>query len=222
MLEGLSGGRRPRSTINNHSWQRLGRNVGIAIALTIPYFLLTKLSQGLMRESQPEFAFFWPPTGFATAIMICLRRPTRWLFLFGVPVANLVAELTVPVGTIGLGEMGMFAVGNVAEPLVTAALVERYLGANFSIERSRDLLGLFAAALVGITLSATWYACVYKLALCPRRHPAMPAGGGDRLPAHDTDPPESPLYVTDSRRLVLHRGPSAWGRAGAATAFHPR
>jgi signal transduction histidine kinase len=167
MLEGLSGGSRPRSNINNRSGQQLGRNVGTAIALIVLYFLLTKLSQGLMRESQPEFAFFWPPTGFAAAIMICLRRPTRWLFLFGVPVANVVAELTVPVGTIGLGEMGMFAVGNVAEPLVTATLVERYLGANFSIERSRDLLGLFAAALVGITLSVTWYASVYKLALYP-------------------------------------------------------
>ena len=158
---------RPRAIIINHSWRQRAHNVGIAIALTVLYFLVTRLSQGLMRESRPEFAFFWPPTGFAAAIMICVRRPTRWLFVFGVLVANIVAALTDPLGNLRLGEIGMFAVGNVAEPLVTATLVQRYLGVRFSIERSRDLLGLFAAALVGITVSATWYTTAYKLALYP-------------------------------------------------------
>jgi len=168
MLEGLSrrDPRQPSISIN-HSWRRLGRDAGIAIALTAVYFLVTRLSQGLMRESQPEFAFFWPPTGFATAIMICTRGPERWLFLLGVLVANLLATLTDPVGRVSLGETGMFLIGNVAEPLVTASLVERYLGVNFSIERSRGLLGLFAAALVGVTVSATWYASAYKFALYP-------------------------------------------------------
>jgi signal transduction histidine kinase len=95
--------------------------------------------------------------------MIALGLPARWLFLSGVVIANIIANFT----TNSPGEIFMFAIGNVAEPLIIAKLVEHHFGRNFSLGRTRDLLGLFAAALAGIIVSVTWYAIGYKLVLKP-------------------------------------------------------
>jgi signal transduction histidine kinase len=149
---------RPRSTIADQDWWPTVRKV---IALTIFYFLITWLSWGLTREPYRQAAFFWPPTGFAAAAMIALGRPTRWLFVSGVAIANIIAHVTFINSS--AGEIFTFAIGNVAEPLITAKLVEHHFGMNFSLGRTRDLLGLFAAAFAGIIVSVTWYAMAYKL-----------------------------------------------------------
>lgn len=165
MLKSFSGnGQRLRSTTADQDWWPSVRTV---IALTIFYFLITWLSWGLTREPYRKAAFFWPPTGFAAAAMIALGRPTRWLFVSGVAIANIIAHVTFIDSSVG--EIFTFAIGNVAEPLITAKLVEHHFGMSFSLGRTRDLLGLFAAAFAGIIVSVTWYAIAYKL-MMPKEH----------------------------------------------------
>jgi signal transduction histidine kinase len=158
MLKSFSGNdQRLRSTLADEDWWPSVRKV---IVLTIFYFLITRLSWGLTREPIRQAAFFWPPTGFAAAAMIALGRPTRWLFVSGVAIANIIAHVTFINSS--AGEIFTFAMGNVAEPLITAKLVEHHFGMNFSLGRTRDLLGLFAAAFAGIIVTVTWYAIAYK------------------------------------------------------------
>ena len=128
--------RRLRFLIGERTW-RWGRNVCIAIAFGLFYFLVTRLSQGLQREPHREAAFFWPPTGFAAAVMIALGPQVRWTLVSAIVVVNIAANLTTQIAYVTLGQTFMFAVGNVAEPLIIATLVEHYFGKNFSLDRAR-------------------------------------------------------------------------------------
>jgi signal transduction histidine kinase len=158
--------RRLRFLVGERAW-RWGRNVGIAIAFGLLYFLVTRLSQGLWRDPHGEAAFFWPPTGFAAAVMIALGPRVRWPLVSAIVVLNILAELTTQIADVTLGQTFMFAIGNVAEPLIIAKLVEHYFGKNFSLNRARDLFGLFGAACVGIIITVTWYASALKMVLDP-------------------------------------------------------
>ena len=158
--------RRLQFLVGERTW-RWGRNVGITIAFGLLYFLVTRLSQGLWREPPGEAAFFWPPTGFAAAVMIALGPQVRWPLVSAIVVLNIVAELTMQIAYVTLGQTFMFAIGNVAEPLIIAKLVEHYFGRNFSLNRARDLFGLFGAACVEIIITVTWYASALKMVLDP-------------------------------------------------------
>jgi signal transduction histidine kinase len=51
--------------------------------------------------------------------------------------------------------------GNTAEPLIIALLVQHYFGAHFKIDRLYCVLGLFAAAVAGTVVASTWWTFVY-------------------------------------------------------------
>src|ERR1700680_1890265 len=110
--------------------------------------------------------------------------PTRWVGMIGLPVAVGIAYflaaqlslalLTKPEGVavfwpaagvsagvlIALGPRARLSVA--AEAVLTAWLIEHYLGPSFNLGRLRSVLGLVAAALIGTAASGIGGALAFK------------------------------------------------------------
>jgi signal transduction histidine kinase len=158
MLEGLAGGQPQRSAADALA-RRWVRSVGLAAAVGLAYFLAARLSVGLVLK--PEgVAVFWPAAGISTGVLIALGPRSRWPVAAGVTIATVVIHLLIadPLWAgIALG------LSNAAEAVITAALIERYFGTDFSIGRLRQVLGLLVAAIVGTAVSGIGGAVTYRL-----------------------------------------------------------
>jgi PAS domain S-box-containing protein len=124
-------------------------SVGLAAAVGVAYFLSAQLS--LLLLTKPDgVAVFWPAAGVSAGALIALGHTARWPVAAGAMVATIVANLmggrTFPGAVI-------FALCNAGEALLTAELIERYFGPNFSLDRLRHVLGLLAAAIIGAAVS---------------------------------------------------------------------
>jgi signal transduction histidine kinase len=125
----------------------------------LAYFLAARLSVGLVLK--PEgVAVFWPAAGISSGVLIALGPRSRWPVAAGVTVATIVIHQLIadPLWAgIALG------LSNAAEAVITAALIERYFGTDFSIGRLRQVLGLLVAAIVGTAVSGIGGAVTYRL-----------------------------------------------------------
>jgi signal transduction histidine kinase len=133
--------------------------VVLAVVVGVAYFVAGRLGVGLVL--QPEgVAVFWPAAGISSGVLIALGPRARWPVAAGVIGATMVVHLVIGeplwAGT-GLG------LCNAAEALITAELIERYFGTDFSLDRLRQVLGLLFAALVGTAISAVGGAVIYRL-----------------------------------------------------------
>jgi signal transduction histidine kinase len=133
--------------------------VVLAVIVGLAYFLAGRLGVGLVM--QPEgVAVFWPAAGISSGVLIALGPRARWPVAAGVIGATMVVHLVIDepfwVGT----ALGLC---NAAEALITAGLIERYFGTDFSLERLRQVLGLIFAALVGTVISGIGGAVIYRL-----------------------------------------------------------
>lgn len=159
MLEAIPAHGQPlHSTIDQRS-QGWVRGVGLAVAVGVTYLLVAWMSVHLLITH--AYAFFWPAAGFASGILIALGPRARWCLAAGV----LVAEVMLKAFSIyydGLTSAFAFTLGNTAEPLIVAGLLERFVRADFSLGRLGHLFGLFAAASVGCAAVAIGYAIVLK------------------------------------------------------------
>ena len=139
--------------------RRWARSVGLAAAVGVAYFLAARLSVGLVLK--PEgVAVFWPAAGISSGVLIALGPRSRWPVAAGVTVATIVIHQLIadPLWAgIALG------LSNAAEAVITAALIERYFGTDFSIGRLRQVLGLLVAAIVGTAVSGIGGAVTYRL-----------------------------------------------------------
>jgi signal transduction histidine kinase len=139
--------------------RRWARRVGLAAAVGVAYFLAARLSVGLVLK--PEgVAVFWPAAGISSGVLIALGPRSRWPVAAGVTVATIVIHQLIadPLWAgIALG------LSNAAEAVITAALIERYFGTDFSIGRLRQVLGLLVAAIVGTAVSGIGGAVTYRL-----------------------------------------------------------
>ena len=132
--------------------------VGLAVAVGLVYFLAARLSVRLL--SAEGVAVFWPAAGVSSGVLIALGPRARW------PVAAGVAAATVVVHQlIGDPLWAGIALGlsNAVEALITAGLLVRYFGADFSIGRLRPVLGLLMAAVIGTAISGIGGAVTYRL-----------------------------------------------------------
>ena len=120
-------------------------SIGLAVAVGIAYFLAARLSLYLLTKPD-GVAVFWPAAGVSSGVLIALGRDARWPVAAGTMVATIVANL---MGDRNVWSAFAFALCNAGEPLLTAWLIERYFGLNFSLDRLRHVLGLVAAAIVG-------------------------------------------------------------------------
>jgi len=119
--------------------------IGLAVAVGIAYFLAARLSLSLLTKSD-GVAVFWPASGVAAGALIALGPGARWPVAIGAMAATIVANL---LGDRTFAGATTFALCNAGEAMLTAGLIERRFGSDFSLERLRDVLGLVAAAVFG-------------------------------------------------------------------------
>jgi signal transduction histidine kinase len=135
-------------TADDLPWRWAG-SIIVAAAVGLAYLLVAFLSYGLILESE-GLAVFWPASGIAPGLLIALGSRARWPVVGGVIVA-VVANHLIIANPLRVGIA--FALSDAAETLIIAGLIERYFGSGFSLDRLRHVLGLFAAAVVGISVS---------------------------------------------------------------------
>jgi signal transduction histidine kinase len=132
------------------------RGIGIAAGVGVAYFLAAELSNGFLIT--PETVIFWPAAGISSGALISLWSIARWPVLAGVMVATAAANL---LRHFGVAVTAAWVLGNTAEPLIIALLMQHYFGAHFKIDRLYCVLGLFAAAVAGSAVASTWWTFVY-------------------------------------------------------------
>lgn len=129
--------------------QELVRSIGLSVLIALAYFLAARLS--LLLLTKPDgVAVFWPASGVAAGALIALGPSARLPVALGAAVATIVANL---MGDRTLMSAVVFALCNAGEALLAGWLVERYFGLDFSLNRLRHVLGLFAAAVVAAAVS---------------------------------------------------------------------
>jgi PAS domain S-box-containing protein len=133
--------------------------IGLAFAVGIAYFFAAKL--GLALRTQPDgVAVFWPAVGVSSGVLIALGRDARLPVVGGTMVATFIATLT---GGQSVWGATVFALCDAGETLLTAWLIERYFGSDFSLDRLRDVLGLLVAAAVATAAAGVGGTVAYKL-----------------------------------------------------------
>jgi PAS domain S-box-containing protein len=133
--------------------------IGLAVAVGIAYFLAARLSLSLLTKPD-GVAVFWPASGVAAGVLIALGPGARWPVAIGAMAATIVANL---LGDRTFAGAITFALCNAGEAILTAGLVERQFGSDFSLDRLRHVLGLLAAAAVGAAVSGIGGLLGFKL-----------------------------------------------------------
>src|SRR5258708_15616703 len=132
---------------------------GLAAAVAVAYFLAGRLGVGLILK--PEgVAVFWPAAGISSGVLIALGRRARWPVAAGVIAATVVVHLLIADPLWAGMALGL---SNAGEALITAGLIEYYFGADFSLDRVRQVIGLLAAAIAGTAVSGVGGAVTYRL-----------------------------------------------------------
>jgi integral membrane sensor domain MASE1 len=129
--------------------RRWVRQLGLAAAVGLAYFFAAQLSLNLL--SKPDgVAVFWPAAGVSAGVLIALGRSARLPVALGAMMATFVANI---MGDRTLLSAIAFAFCNAGEALLTAWLIERYVGPRFTLGRLRHVLALLAAAVVATAVS---------------------------------------------------------------------
>jgi signal transduction histidine kinase len=137
--------------------RRWVRDVGLAAAVGAAYFLVARLSVGLVLEPT-GVAVFWPAAGITSGFLIALGPRARWPMAAGVIGASVAVHYAEPLWAgIGLG------LCNAAEALLIAGLIQRYFGSDFNLDRLSQVVGLLAAAVAATVVSGTGGAMTYRL-----------------------------------------------------------
>jgi diguanylate cyclase (GGDEF)-like protein/PAS domain S-box-containing protein len=120
---------------------------GKVLALALAYFVAAKGGLALAYENSSVTAV-WPPTGIALAALVLWGRRLWPGVALGALLANSWTGVP-PITVLGI------TVGNTLEALVGATLLVSVGGFRPSLERSRDVLALAAAAVLSTPVSAT-------------------------------------------------------------------
>jgi integral membrane sensor domain MASE1 len=126
-------------------------NIGLAGAVGLVYFLLACFVILGLRAA--GLAMIWLPAGFATGVLIVLGPRARLPVAAGVVIAVVLVECVVRDDRslwIALAD----SLCDASEPLIIAELIRRYFGEPFTLDQVRNVVGMFAAILVGVILSA--------------------------------------------------------------------
>jgi signal transduction histidine kinase len=124
--------------------------VGLAIALGVFYFLAARLSLALITKPD-GVAVFWPAAGVSSGALIALGHGARSPVAAGAIGATILAHLLA--GDPLIWSVIVFALCNAGEAVLTAWLIDRYFGADFNLDKLRNVLGLLIAATVGTAVA---------------------------------------------------------------------
>jgi signal transduction histidine kinase len=137
-------------------------------AIGLAYFVVAEIaSQGLVL--QPDgVSVFWPSAGISSGALIVLGPRGRWSAAIGIALAEIAIGLTAP-QAFWHAPWVITAVTlcDTLEPLIISSLIARYFGPDFALDCLRNLLGLLAAAVVGVAFSSLGGAVTLRLALGP-------------------------------------------------------
>ena len=157
MPEGLSAGAQRRQTTGLLRRGVVG--VVLAAVVGLAYFLAARLSVDLVLK--PEgVAVFWPAAGISSGVLVALGPCARWPVAAGVTLATIVIHQLIADPLWAGTALGL---SNAAEALITAALIERFFGSDFSLDRLRHVLGFLVAAIIGTAASGIGGAVTYRL-----------------------------------------------------------
>jgi PAS domain S-box-containing protein len=123
-------------------------SISLAVVVGCVYVLSANASLALLTPD--GVAVFWPAAGVAAGTLIALGPHARWAVVAGTIVGTIVANL---LGDRNVLSSIVFALCNAGEALLTAALVERFFGSPFNLDRLRHVLGLVGAAVVAAAVS---------------------------------------------------------------------
>jgi signal transduction histidine kinase len=137
-------------SVSGEPMRQWAGSVVLAIAVAIAYFLSARLSFFLVTKPD-DVAAFWPAAGVAAGVLIAVGPGTRLPVAAGTIAASIPANL---IGNWSLWTSIVFALCNAGQVLLMAGLIERYFGSPFSLDSLRQVLGLFAAAIVGTAVAA--------------------------------------------------------------------
>jgi signal transduction histidine kinase/CheY-like chemotaxis protein len=126
-----------------------GANVILTVGVALAYFVAARLSLALL-EPADGVAVFWPPGGVASGILIALGPAAQWPVVLGVVAATIAANL---LGDRNIWSSVFFAVANAGDAVIVAGLIHRFCGSAFELNELRRVLALFAATVVGTSLS---------------------------------------------------------------------
>ena len=116
----------------------------ISISVAIVYFLAARLSLALLDKTD-GVALFWPAAGVATGFLVAFGPTARWPVAIAVVAATFAANL---LGDRNLVSTTVFAVANVAGPLIVAGVIQRFYGAPFEPNELGRVLGLINATIM--------------------------------------------------------------------------
>jgi signal transduction histidine kinase len=134
-------------------------SIGLAVAVCIVYFVAARLSLAML--TQPDgVAVFWPAAGVSAGVLIALGPRARWPVVVGTMAATIVANLF---GDRNLWSAVLFGLCNAGEAVLTAWLIGHYFGSDFRLSKPRNVLGLAAAAIIGVSVSGIGGAIAFKL-----------------------------------------------------------
>jgi integral membrane sensor domain MASE1 len=126
-----------------------GAYVISAVGVALAYFFTARLSLVLL-EPVDGVAVFWPAAGVASGILIALGSAARWPVVVGVIAATVAANL---LGDRNIWNSVSSAVANSGEAVIVAGLIHRLYGSPFELNELRRVLALFAATVIGTSLS---------------------------------------------------------------------
>src|SRR5712672_4692600 len=128
-----------------------GPNVISTVGVALGYFIAARLSLALL-EPVDGVAVFWPAAGVASGILIALGSAARWTVVVGVVASTIAAN---SLGDRNIWNSVSSAVANAGEAVIVAGLIHRFCGSPFELNELRRVLALFAATVVGTSLSGT-------------------------------------------------------------------
>ena len=157
-------GKIPRSS----SAELVGRwagNFAVAAAVGAAFFLVAKIISWGTAFQPDKVSLFWPPTGVSCGLLVVLGPRRRWPAVAGIVTASAVINYetwNIPWLTAAI------AACNAVEALTVAGLFTRYFGgADFPLDRARNIFGLLGSAAVGAFASSLIATAVLRLALGP-------------------------------------------------------
>ena len=116
----------------------------LTLEIGVVYFLAARLSLALLTK--PEgVAVFWPAAGVSAGVLIALGPRARWPVIVGTIAATILANL---LGDRNLGGAVLFALCNAGEAVLAAWFIGRFFGADFTLSKLGDVMGLVAAAIL--------------------------------------------------------------------------
>ena len=139
--------------------ERWGDAIWLTVAIGVLYFIAARLSLALLTK--PEgVAVFWPAAGVSAGALIALGARARWPVIVGTVAATVVANL---LGDRNLWGAILFGLCDAGEAALTAWLIGYFFGADFRLNRLRNVAGLVAAAMIGTAVSGIGGAVTFKL-----------------------------------------------------------